>query len=562
MDKFEIDLGKIPTYGFQFALSNLGSLKNSFIRITFITVGASLLGFYGTYLLSELISKLDSINKAQISTYYIPAFLLAYSAKEFLEFLTRKNGEPFATVAGNKFQQSFFEAVLKSEASVLSNVNKEELLAACTRYLARANAFLSGWVWNTSRNIVQFILVLIILASQSFYVCLGSIVYLLLFLTFALSLSRRFAPFAQAVAEAGQAASHQITQSYLASATIRRLRLEDFFLGKLRLILDEQTNSTLRAQRFHAQRWFIQLNAFNLLYIGTLFYGIYQVKSGLLPLGFLLLIRYAFERLWDILVFVIEKYVGLVQEREEAKILRKLLAPLVSPASVMLKKHSSTHFDSIEIEGLSLSIKDKKRASSFHLSVPNLKIYAGDKISLKAPSGNGKTTFLLSLMNLVPFDGKINFNDQDLKSTSIAPSLVSYISPSEPLFPLSLAENITLGRECRQETIDTIMAGLGINEFVKDPSAILGQAATNLSLGQSQRIRLARALLLKSPLLLLDEPFTGLDFEAREKIKLFILDWCKDSTIIVASHDEEDRMLATRHLYIRNGVLLEFPATL
>jgi ABC-type transport system involved in cytochrome bd biosynthesis fused ATPase/permease subunit len=181
----------------------------------------------------------------------------------------------------------------------------------------------------------------------------------------------------------------------------------------------------------------------------------------------------------------------------------------------------------------------------------------GERLSIKAPSGNGKTTFLLSLMNLVPFEGSISFDNLEVKAIAQAPNLVSYVSPSEPLFPLSLLENITLGREYDQESINAVLCGLGIHKFADNPLVVIGQDGINLSLGQSQRIRLARALIARSPLLLLDEPFTGLDPESRDSIKNFIISWCKDSTIIVASHDAEDRLLAARHLVIENGVLLE-----
>ena len=167
MKDSSLNLNTLPTYGFQFALSNLGKLRNLFIKITIISVLGGLLGFYGTYLLAELISSLATISYDQIASFYIPVFTLAYAAKEFLEYFTRRDGESFSTLAGNIFYQGFFESILKSEASVLSNVSKEDLLVAISRYLGKATGFLGDWVWNTSRKIAQFIVVMLILASQS-----------------------------------------------------------------------------------------------------------------------------------------------------------------------------------------------------------------------------------------------------------------------------------------------------------------------------------------------------------------------------------------------------------
>lgn len=552
-----LNLSTLPTYGFQFALSNLGKLFPEFLKITLVSVIGGLLGFFGTYLLAELISEVNRISYESLGYYYIPAFLLAYLFKEGLEYLTRRNGETFPTVAASYFSQRFFKSILESEPHILANINREELLVACSRYLGRASGFLSDWIWNTSRKFIQFVLIIIILAWQSWWVCAAALAYMLFFLFFALKLSNYFAPFAQRAAESSQKAGTQLTQSFLASPTIRRLGLEDFFLGKLGLAFNEQIAAVQGAQCFHAKRWLIQLNAFNILYIGTLFYGIYQVKAGSLELGFLLLIRYAFERLWEIMVFVIEKYVALLQEKEESNIFKRLLKPLLGQEQSKDSKEKLSDFSQMTVTEFSITFQDGKRAEKFVLQCDHLSIEKGKYYSLSAPSGSGKTSFMLALMKLVPYQGEIFVDGKSLRQFNLSQGFATYVSSADPLFPFSILENITLGRKHEANDLEELLTGLGINEFVKDSSVALGTATTHLSLGQAQRIRLARALLKPSALLLLDEPFTALDAGSRDKVKDFILQRAKDCCIILASHVATDMLPSSEVLLIQERCLIQ-----
>lgn len=197
------------------------------------------------------------------------------------------------------------------------------------------------------------------------------------------------------------------------------------------------------------------------------------------------------------------------------------------------------------------------------LVIPEFTVNSGEELFLFGPSGSGKTTLLELLSGvLTPQAGTLRILGQDLNKMSQAQrdafraEHFGYVFQSFNLIPyLNVYENIELPlqlsplRKQRLGTLDVdmviraICGNLGISD-------ILDKNVTQISVGQQQRVAVARALLGKPQLLLCDEPTSALDTDHREKFLklLFELADLYETTVLFVSHDRNIEKLFSRSL--------------
>lgn len=191
----------------------------------------------------------------------------------------------------------------------------------------------------------------------------------------------------------------------------------------------------------------------------------------------------------------------------------------------------------------------------------SLKIETGEIVSILGPSGSGKTTLLNAILGLTELDGgTILFDGQDLTRVPMQRRGFNIVFQDYALFPnLSAYKNITYGLRNRP--------GLSTDEEVRELIALLGLEAhldkriDQLSGGQKQRVALARTLVMKPKILLLDEPLSALDGVIKESIKeriQLIAKKCELTTVIVTHDPEEALTLSDRVLIIDGGRISQY----
>lgn len=176
---------------------------------------------------------------------------------------------------------------------------------------------------------------------------------------------------------------------------------------------------------------------------------------------------------------------------------------------------------------------------------------------LLGPSGCGKTTVLRAIAGFHPVDsGEVRINGETVSAAGygLAPERrqVGMVFQDHALFPhLTVGENVAFGlrRVSRApEIASRMLERVGLN-------GMAGRYPHELSGGQQQRVALARALAPAPELLLMDEPFSGLDLDTREKLGYEVRDLLKDcgTTAILVTHDQHDAFA----LCDRVGVMTE-----
>lgn len=217
----------------------------------------------------------------------------------------------------------------------------------------------------------------------------------------------------------------------------------------------------------------------------------------------------------------------------------------------------------IEIKDLHFTYDGQSKPT---LMIPDFSVSKGEELFLYGPSGTGKTTLLECLAGVLkPTSGSLKILGQEMTTLSAADrdafraEHMGYVFQSFNLIPyLSVRENIELpihlssARKARLGSVDTEMViralcgNLGIGD-------LLDKKVTELSVGQQQRVAVARALLGKPDLLLADEPTSALDADHREKFLklLFELAELYGTTVVFVSHDRSIENLFSRTLSLQ-----------
>src|SRR5690625_432695 len=159
-------------------------------------------------------------------------------------------------------------------------------------------------------------------------------------------------------------------------------------------------------------------------------------------------------------------------------------------------------------------------------------------------SGAGKTTLLQVLAGRMdPTSGTIYINDKPFESSNDASwsEQIAYIPQHPYIFPLSLADNIRFYEpNASDEAVEELVNQIGLRDFVDAlPNGIheqIGEGGRMLSGGQEQRIAIARALVSKKQVILLDEPTAHLDIETEYEVKQLVLRLFADKFVFLATH--------------------------
>lgn len=190
-----------------------------------------------------------------------------------------------------------------------------------------------------------------------------------------------------------------------------------------------------------------------------------------------------------------------------------------------------------------------------------LQVEDGEIVSILGPSGCGKTTLLNLILGIVEADnGTISYNGEDLTHMAMEKRGFNIVFQDYALFPnLNVYQNITYGLRNKpnissKEEVEDLIDLLGLREH-------LTKRVDQLSGGQKQRVALARTMVMKPRILLLDEPLSALDGVIKESIKDRIKTIAREYhlTTIIVTHDPEEALtLSDRVLIIDKGNISQY----
>lgn len=191
-------------------------------------------------------------------------------------------------------------------------------------------------------------------------------------------------------------------------------------------------------------------------------------------------------------------------------------------------------------------------------------IEPGEILGVTGPSGSGKSSLCMLIPRLYdPEQGRVEIDGVDVRLYTLESlrSQIGLVAQDSGLFDLTVAENVSFG--LADWTMDQVREACRAAEVEPDVLALrhgydtaIGERGALLSGGQRRRLALARALIRSPRILILDEPFEGLDSRSAESIGRTILKLAAGRTIILVSHHDEHLRGCSRVIRMERGAIV------
>ncbi len=261
---------------------------------------------------------------------------------------------------------------------------------------------------------------------------------------------------------------------------------------------------------------------------------------------------------------------------EPAKSLGGLWLNIQGPAAkarrvfAMLDMDSEDDVGTVAMETVSEGIEFQEVGFTYpdgRVALSNVSFEArqGEMVALAGPTGAGKTT----LAYLVPryhvaTQGRILVDGRNINEFAIDSlrSQVTYVFQEAETLAISVADNIRFGNpEATQQEVERVARLVGIHDFIADLpegyQTLLGTTSSKLSVGQKQRLSIARGLIRDTAVLILDEPTSALDPETENYLASALREAAKEKLVIVIAHRLSTIRQADKVVFLEHGQVVE-----
>lgn len=290
-------------------------------------------------------------------------------------------------------------------------------------------------------------------------------------------------------------------------------------------------------------------------------FGVYLIHDGQLTTGGLI----AGTQLASRAMAPLGALVGLLMQYHTARTSLRSLENLMELPIERADASAFIHRDRIqgEIEFRNVNFR-YPNSETLALRGVSLKIKPGEKVAIIGKIGSGKTTLEKLLLGLYqPESGAVLVDGVDVRQLDPAElrHQIGYVSQDVTLFYGTLRDNITLGSpnvEHSSVVLATEIAGLTefVNAHPKGFDMPIGERGDTLSGGQKQSVGIARAVLADPPILLLDEPSSGMDFSTEANFKNQLAQFAAHKTVLLVTHRTSLLDLAERLIVIDQGQIV------
>lgn len=210
----------------------------------------------------------------------------------------------------------------------------------------------------------------------------------------------------------------------------------------------------------------------------------------------------------------------------------------------------------VSLDRVSVAFDGEEVLSDFSID-----IHDEEFVTLLGPSGCGKTTTLRVIGGfLIPDSGRVFFNGKDITNSPPYKREVNTVFQRYALFPhLNVFENIAFGLRLKKTPEDEIKSEVSRMLDMVGLQGFEGRKVTSMSGGQQQRIAIARALVNRPRILLLDEPLGALDLKLRKEMQTELkrIQQSLDITFIYVTHDQEEALTMSDTIVVMNNGVIQ-----
>lgn len=354
----------------------------------------------------------------------------------------------------------------------------------------------------------------------------------------------------------------RVQETLWGTRTVRAYTQEQAEVGKFREVSRQYVNHNLRHTRLSGLLNPVLEFFIGLSFIAVLWYGGDLIAAGKLSIGQLLaFILYLGYLAWPMHVLgwqlaVLQR--GIVSMGRVESVLS--LQPAIQDPELPLDIRELR--GSIEFRDVTFTYKAAEKPVLEHIS---FRINPGQIVALVGAVGSGKTTLMNMLPRLLePSSGDVLIDGHPIHliRLNLLRSSIGYVPQEAFLFSDTISANIAFGnRDATREQIEEAAVNSGMDSdiaaFPLGYETSVGERGATLSGGQKQRISIARALLLRAPILLLDDALSSVDSYTEERIMTRLRKMMKGKTCLMACHRISTSRTADLIIVLQEGRIVE-----
>ena len=463
----------------------------------------------------------------------------------------------FITRGISQYKAYIFEELTKKNISAFSGESSSVYISALTNDIQTIE---QGYLWNTF-SMVECILVFIgALALMLWYSPLLTLIAIGLSifpLIASLLVGDRVARAEKVVSDQNATYTATLKDSLSGFSVIKSFKAESQMLSIFRENIQKLSAAQCKKQKINIVIETLGSVAGVAAQIGVFLFGAYLALSGK---GITAGTTVIFVQLMNFILNPIGTLPGLLAQRKAAKALvTKIAEALQANVREETASEHKTLTQGIAVNNLFFGYEPEKLV----LQNINCTFELGKKYAIVGASGSGKSTLLNLLMaSYENYEGTILYDDRELRQigSSDLYETQSIIQQNVFVFNATIRENITMFRAFPEKEIQEAIRLSGLSSLIEEKGAdyLCGENGCGLSGGEKQRISIARSLLKKSQVLLVDEATAALDAETAYNVTSAILQLA-DVTSIVVTHALDESLLKQYDgiLTLKNGSIVE-----
>ena len=522
------------------------------LLVTLINIGGSyyLQGILDEYIPNQMKSTLGIISIGLIITYILQQ-IMSFSRDYLLTVLSQRLSIDVIL--------SYIRHIFELPMSFFATRRTGEVISRFTDANSIIDA-LASTILSLFLDVSILIIVGSVLLVQNTNLFLLSLISVPIYIIIIFAFMKPFEKMNNDVMQSNSMVSSAIIEDINGIETIKSLTSEETRYQKIDSEFVDYLDKSFKLSKYSILQSSLKQGAQLILNIVILWFGAQVVMTGKISIGQLI----TFNTLLSYFTNPLENIINLQTKLQSAKVANNRLNEVYLVESEFNNTQTLTGSQFLAGDICFEDISYKYGFGRDTLNNINLTIKQGDKVSIVGISGSGKTTLAKMIVNFFePYKGRITINNNDLKmiDKKVLRQHINYLPQQAYIFSGSILENLTLGANQMISQEDIIKA-CEIAEIRQDIEQMpmgyqteLSDGA-GLSGGQKQRIALARALLTKAPVLILDEATSGLDVLTEKKVIENLMDM-SDKTIIFVAHRLSISERTNQVIVLNQGKVIE-----
>ena len=531
--------------------------RNAFFYLTiFVGVIQSLLAVLFAISIKILVNnaeyKLPTEKLISSSIFVVIIVILSFVFNVLYKIFSSKN----AVLVEKSLKKGIFKSFVDGNYFRLSNVFKGDVVSKLEADSLAVSNIYANLIPNVISTILHllFILVVLLILQPLYTALILGCSIIAVILTFAVK--KAFTSLYNKTRSKNSEVSVFTSETVENALVVKAFDAEEHIQNKFNNKVDKYQTARLKYMYCGATISSITNLLFTMFYSSSVILGVIGIYNGVSGVDFGVMI--AILQLIMQIKSPVTTLSGAISSHAEMKVSFNRLERLdFSSDKVIKTKVLKDDFNYVKLDAVNFSYDNETVVENV-----NLKINKGDRVLIKGSSGEGKSTLLKILSGLYSVDSgsvKVALNDKEI-SLNETSSLFSYVPQENMLFSGSIRENIAFNSNVTDEDIIKALKLCEVDFIESDKNGLntlIGEGGNGLSIGQIQRLAIARALVSNRPIMILDEATSALDSATESRI-VENLSKIKDATIIIVSHRECFDSIATSVYLMKDKNLSPF----